>query len=342
MVMAMDKMKFYSTDCGFRKQLRSMKVSNCPVKVVHDLKDLGVYFAAVSQQTAKNYKERFHKCQIRFQKLAVVAWPDNRRAATLMRVILPVVLYGSELTHFSFSTYKQLRGRCSSSLWGARNARDHYLAPLLSASCMYEPFLIVFKRRWKLVQRLLRRRTGCIVRLWNSILQKYAEDPRLLGPFSYFFSQLHCLGWTILPDASVADQQGTSWCLLTDDWSYVQNMVWDAWVQYVVPFVRNSLQYEGLMPFHLSWIRAGYQSGQQYNSLLAKYASGAIMSTEAKSHFLAVSEASCQLCGASGGPVHLLRSCSVTQHVREQGMSAELLQFSCSVGVSGLFLIFRA
>ena len=142
MVMAMDKMKLYSTDCGFRRQLRSMKVSNCPVKVVHDLKDLGAYFAAVSRQTAKNYKERFQKCQIRFQKLAVVAWPDNRRAATLMRVILPAVLYGSELTHFSFSTYKQLRGRCSSSLWGARNARDHDLAPLLSASCMYEPFLL--------------------------------------------------------------------------------------------------------------------------------------------------------------------------------------------------------
>ena len=126
-------------------------------------------------------------------------------------------------------------------------------------------------------------------------------------------------------------------CLLTNDWSYVQKMVWDAWVQYVVPFVRNSLQYEGLMLFHLSWIRAGYQSGQQYNSLLANYASRAIMSMEAKSHFLAVSEASCQLCGAAGGPVHLLRSCSATQHLREQGMSAELLQFSCSVGVSGLF-----
>ena len=175
-----------------------------------------------------------------------------------------------------------------------------------------------------------------LLNLWNSITQKYAEKSTFAGSLLVFLFPT-CLGWTILPDAFVADQQGTSWCLLTDDWSHVQNLVWDAWVQYVVPFVRNGLQYEGLMSFHLSWIRAGYQSGQQYNSLLANYASGAILSTEAKSHFLAVSEASCRLCGASGGPVYLLRSCSATQHLREQGMSAELLQFYCSVGLRGFF-----
>ena len=64
MVMAMNKVKFYSTDCDFRIQLRSMKVSDCP------LKDLGVCFAAVSRQTAQNYKDRFQK--VRFDSRSLL------------------------------------------------------------------------------------------------------------------------------------------------------------------------------------------------------------------------------------------------------------------------------
>ena len=53
MVMAMNKMKFYSTHAAHRKELKHMAVCNHPVTVVHDLKDLGVFFSAVAKQSAK-------------------------------------------------------------------------------------------------------------------------------------------------------------------------------------------------------------------------------------------------------------------------------------------------
>ena len=215
--------------------------------------------------------------------------------------------------HNSESTLRQLRGRCSAALWGPRNARDHFLAPLLSASCIYEPFLIILQRRWKLLQRLLRRRAVSVLQTWSSVLAKYHDDPRLLGPCSYLFHQFQQLGWTLQYDAFVVDQYGTHWNILTDDWSSVQTFIWDAWVQRILPKVRDSEQFSGLLLFHLGLTRSALMSGKQYNTLLANYCTGAILSTGAKVHFLEDKDAVCQLCCQPGGPVHLITECPATR-----------------------------
>ncbi|CAE7198028.1 Pol [Symbiodinium natans] len=188
MSMSFDKLKMYATDVKARKFLRASQISGHSLQVVHDFKDLGVFFCAVQGQTAKGFNVRFEKMQHRFQKLQVVRWSDFRKAKSLSRVILPGVLYGSELVHISTSSFRKLRGRCSSALWGRSNQRDHFLAPLLSAADIYEPFLIVFQKRWQSLQKGIRQDPVNIVRHWNMVLA--AGHSMLVGPISYFQEQL--------------------------------------------------------------------------------------------------------------------------------------------------------
>ena len=53
--------------------------------------------------------------------------------------LLLMLLYGCELSHYSWSSLRQLRGRCSAVLWGQGNNRDHFLSPLVSAADVFEP-----------------------------------------------------------------------------------------------------------------------------------------------------------------------------------------------------------
>ena len=170
MTLSFDKLKFYSTDEGSRKKLKASQIQGHKLQVVHDFQDLGVFFCTVKRKSAKCFNTRFQKMQHRFQKLQVARWSDFRKAKSLSRVILPAVLYGAELTHFSASSFKSLCARCSSSLWGKSNQRDHYLAPLLAAADVYEPFLLVFSQRWRTLQRMLRRYHEDVLRRWNVVL----------------------------------------------------------------------------------------------------------------------------------------------------------------------------
>ena len=99
MILARDKLVFYSNDENHRKILRSSTVEGKLCKVAHDFRDLGVFFCAAQRQSAKLCAVWFQAAQSRFQRLAVLGWSDYIRSKCLVRIILPAVLYGCELSH---------------------------------------------------------------------------------------------------------------------------------------------------------------------------------------------------------------------------------------------------
>ena len=284
--------------------------------VAHDFQDLGVFFCACKRMSAKSFATRFQKCQSRFHKLQIMQWPHFRKSASLQRVVLPAITYGVELAHVSDSATRQLRGRCSSCLWGASSQRDHFLAPLVSAAHVYEPFLHIFQKRWNSIQRYFRRYAATACRRWNNIAQ--ADHGHLVGPFAYFFEQVFKLGWAVCDSGLVVDHNGAPWSLFTDSWHRVASFAADAWCVIILPKIRKDDQFDGLLPFDLCLTRKALTDKKSYNSLIANFASGAIFKTKSKQHFLGQEDACCQLCGESGGAVHLLEDCPALALQRSQ------------------------
>ena len=308
MVLALDKLKFYATSPKAREVLRNATFKDISLTVANDFQDLGVYFSSIKRQTAKGFNQRFVHSQSKFQKLQVVSWSDYRRAKTLVRMILPAVLYGVELSHVSWSGYKMLRGRCSSAIWGNHSQREHFLSPLLSASELSEPFILVFLQRWRTTQRMLRRYPEIAFPRWNSILAVMTTE--LYGPLSYFFEQIQQLGWTPLIDGRVKDHYGIIWSVCDVSVKSVRNTVCDAWAAVISTLVRQDDQFESLQPFHVHRSRQVLQpSASQYNSLQANYVVRAIMSTAVKAKFLEADQSLCSLCGREGSACHLLYHC---------------------------------
>ena len=335
MVLALDKLKFYSTDPVVRKTLRARCFQRVPWEVVADFQDLGVYFCAARRQSAKGFNRRFVAAQSRFQKLQVVTWNDYRKSKSLVRTVMPAVLYGCELSHISWSNFKLLRGRCSSALWGQGSHREHYLTPLLGAADMYEPYIMVFLRRWQMVQRMLRRYPDRVYKQWNILLQ--SSGLQLFGPLSYFFEQVRELGWQVLQDGFVQDHTGIGWNVRTVSRKQICTYVTDSWVSMIIPSVRVDSQYEGLQPFCVARIRKHLLVQGKYNVCEANYITGALLTTAVKAKFMSPSEAACPLCGGDGGPAHILYDCGATQSVRDL-LDLSYLQMAPNfIRISGLF-----
>ena len=316
MSLAVDKLKFYATSADARKQRGSTCLGQ-PCCVVHDFQDFGVFFCAARRQTAKCFGTRFQQCQTRFQKLVVAPWADGVKCHSLLRTIVPAVLYGCELTHYSKSSLRMIRGRFSSSLWGQRSRRDHFLAPLLAGAVVYEPFLLILGRRWQAMQRASCQNQDTFRRWWNTAAS--ADESSLLGPFTYFFEQLRQIGWIVEADGFVSDHDGVLWSISWNSWNTVQTLAYTAWVRVITPLVREDEQFSGLQPFQLEQIRSAFSDKKQYNTVLGNYATGAIISSAAKEHYMTSEDACCSLCGSSsGGAVHLLYECPCTKEFRTE------------------------
>ena len=226
-------------------------------------------------------------------------------------------------------------GRCNSALWGQGSHRDRLLAPRLAAADVYEPFLLIFMKRWHMVQRALRRYPSIAYRLWN-IRAKFGSTP-LYGPMSYFFEQVFQLGWIVLQDGVIQSADGVLWDVRLVSKNQVLPWVQDAWVASITGSVREDEQFPGLQPLHLQRARKQFATQTGYNVCLANYSVGAIMSYEVKAKFLSLDKASCPLCGQHGSAEHLLYECGATQRFRDDLDVGCLQSFANFIRLSGLF-----
>ena len=158
------------------------------------------------------------------------------------------------------------------------------------------------------------------------------------GPSLWYihFEQVLILGWSISHDGILYDLDGMEWSVFTDKYAMVRRSVYESWVQFIVPHVREDEQFQGMQPFDLERVRGVLTEKDQYNTVLANYTCGAIVSSQAKQHFLSNADANCSLCGKDGSATHMLYFCSGTKDLAPA--CVELLrELPNAVKVSGLF-----
>ena len=129
------------------------------------------------------------------------AWIDcvwapgsRRKARALKRFIFPAIFYGVGLSTYSKTTM---------SLWGPVNFGDYWLAPLLSADQIYEPFLESLERRIRAFRRFWTLQPAEVTELWNLAQSRSEQNKR-----AYLLEQLLVLGWEIQGDGWVNTQLG--------------------------------------------------------------------------------------------------------------------------------------
>ena len=315
MTLSLDKSFAYSTSAKQRKALRSTKIDGAQVPVVLSFKDLGVSFACVQRGTAAVLKSRVLKAEPRLQTLRLVGWTSCKKARALTRFIAPAVLYGCELSSVSTSALRSIRGKFNAALWGKSSARDHWLAPLLAADQVYEPFCMVlvhrlrsFKRWWTMDPLHARRQWNVVASLVN---------PKHRGPISYLFSQFLTLGWEPLLDGwvQIGPDKLHIWY---HDVSVWKRETMQSWSSLAIGRARDRQGFELPPSLDVAFVRSGFAQGQAYNVLAANVAVGAVFSSEQKKHFAVAEEACCKACGQPDSVEHQFLYCPATQVARDK------------------------
>ena len=246
MTVSLTKSFAYATTKEGRSFLRRTVLEGVSIPVVHDFTDLGVVFSARARGCAKGFQHRLEKNAGKFQKLQLVKWSADRKVTALKRVILPATLYGCEMASISDSSFKCLRGKSNKAVWGEHSQRNHYLAPLVAGSHIYEPWLIVFKKRWQTLRRIWVSVPDFAAK-WNYFAG--VSVSKGMGPLSLFLLDLRFLGWEPQAHGRVALPEGDTLHVYFSNWSLVWGKLLKAWETHVCTQVQSCKGLLGLQGF---------------------------------------------------------------------------------------------
>ena len=333
MTVSLTKSCAYSTCKQSRGFLRRLKVQGATIPVVSDFTDLGVVFCARANGCAKGFQHRLEKNTGKFLKLQLVNWSLGKKVASLCRVILPATLHGCELASLSASSLRSLRGKCNKAIWGEHSQRNHYLAPLIGGSSIYEPWLLVFKQRWQTFRRIWASMPSVWTK-WNQLVK--LSIVKGVGPMSYFLLDLQFLGWEPRENGWIHLPCGSILHIYFSNWDVVWGKLLAAWEGYVTAQVQSYKDLQGLQGFSVVLVRARLATKQGYNSQVANYACGAIVPAQRRKHFTCEQDTKCPFCESYLTTEHMLLHCPSTAVCREN--FTELLQQCTSFEVQwGLF-----
>ena len=268
MVLSLDKSLMYANTNQARHFLKKCKIGGQHVPTKNSFQDLGVVFSTRRQASSQNLHGRFSKHRCRFDKLRLRKWTSNRKAKVLNRAVFPAVLYGAATASASASFLRDVRAAANAAVWGHNSNRDHFMAPLVSAAEIYEPFLHVFKQRWSVLRRLWMAGCASVPAVWHQLSGGMGVGN---GPVSYFVQQLRRIGWDILPDGKVSTDAGLILELITTPWRDVHSLALDAWTKATAAKARSGI---ALPVVNIQMIRSGLSSKDGYNSWLAGYLRG--------------------------------------------------------------------
>ena len=143
MSLSPDKSIAYATSTEFRGILRRFSVEGVFVPVANDFGDLGVQLCTRKASCAKGFQGRVDKNLVKLERLQVLPWSITKKVACLTRFVFPSAMCGSELSSVSVSALGTFQGKYNKAVRGSANQRNHFLAPLLGASEIYEPWIHV-------------------------------------------------------------------------------------------------------------------------------------------------------------------------------------------------------
>ena len=172
--------------------------------------------------------------------------------ASLCRVILPATLHGCELASLSASSLRSLRGKCNKAVWGEHSQRNHYLAPLIGGSSIYEPWLLVFKQRRQTFRRIWASMPSVWTK-WNQLVK--LSIVKGVGPMSYFLLDLQFLGWEPRENGWIHLPCGSMLHIYFSNWDVVWGKLLAAWEGYVTAHVQPYKDLQGLQGLNRDIIR---------------------------------------------------------------------------------------
>ena len=309
MTVSLTKPFAYATTKKDRGFLRRLVVEGISIPVVSDFGDLGVVFSACARSCAKGFQQRLEKNAAKLQKLQFLGWGVDRKAKTLGKVVMPALLYGCAITSISNSSFRCLRGKSNKAIWGDFSQRNHYLAPLVAGSVIYEPWLLVFKQRWQTLRRIWAS-IPALETKWNFVTGR--PSSKGMGPLTHFFLNLRFLGWDPIENGYIRLPDGSKLHVLFSDWSVVWGKLLAAWETHVSTQLQSCKDLRGFQGFSVACVRSQLKTAQGYNSHVANYACGAIVPAQRRKHFACDLDLQCPFCNAMLTTEHMLLSCPAT------------------------------
>ena len=210
--------------------------------------------------------------------------------------------------------YKCLRGKSNKAVWGEHSQRNHYLAPLVAGSHIYEPWLIVFKKRWQTLRRIWVSVPDFAAK-WNYFVG--VSVSKGMGPLSLFLLDLRFLGWEPQAHGRVALPEGDTLHVYFSNWSLVWGKLLRAWETHVCAQVQSCKGLLGLEGFSVVRVRSRLETKHGYNAHVANYACGAIVPAQRRKHFTCDEDLKCPFCDGLLTTEHMLLSCPATAPCRE-------------------------
>ena len=308
-----DKTRAYATSAEGRQRLRSVTVQGFPLSVLLRIDDLGVDFNVSRQQVAATVLRRLELNQPKLQRLQVLPWAADRKAMVLSRVIQPAIFFGCELSAVSLSTFSTIRGKFSSAIWGKSNQRNHFIAPLLSSSVVYEPFVHVFIRRVAALQRAFAANPTTVQRRWDEVL---GCTQRVSGPFSYLLQQILDIGWVPASGLVCVDQAGERLHLGFCSKQHLRSSALNSWWFVISTKLPSQPGLQDVSEVNLVHTLSLRHHAKVKATVTGCFSAGAALFSSQKKHFLPDAASNCRHCGREDSQIHRLQKCSFYEYAR--------------------------
>ena len=239
-------------------------------------------------------------------------WSSLRRSwAPLWQklAVIPTTVWSSALHGiygfcFGESHLDALRRQAISALKLQTAGSNPFLRLTLSSTPSADPGLWRAQHVLHTFRRLVTKEPR-FLSLWRSFMAQYQGD-LYSGPFSQLVRVLNQLGWSINPPF-VLDHDGCEHHLLQLDAHCLQQLVHDAWLQYVAQLVQHRKTMTDLRGIDMKLVASARASlSALETSLVSALQSGAFTGAAQHGKYDLTKDGNCQLCRVPDTPTHWL------------------------------------
>ena len=307
-----EKTAAFATTATNRTELRKLCFADCKLNVVHATHDLGVTFTSTKRVTSGSIMTRFQANLPKLDRLQAFPWKTHRKVQMINRSIAPSLLYGCALASTSATMLANIRKRFNSAVWGKKSHRNHFLAPLLGAEDVYEPYHWIFSARLQAFRRAANQQPDATVRRWNLAMQ----EEKATGPIRYFLDFLAILKWEAQPNFLVVTLTCTV-NLLADNLQQILQLMKQDWWIHVADKLADKEAWSGMRWVDWHFTRKMRRACDFHASLAGNFTTGAAIFSDQKKHFLVnQDDIHCFHCGAVDSQAHRLFDCPFYDHCR--------------------------
>ena len=280
------------------------QLGTLPFKMVTSARELGGVLSFTRKRFTGQQAKQFLALEPRWHSL-LMSWAPFRQKLTM----LPVVFWSSALhgiygSCFGETHLEKLRGKALNALKLKRAGANPLLRLALSPQPGADPAFWRAQQTFRALRRLLRKEPRLMTN-WKFFMANF-EGQLFSGPFSQLLTVSSQLGWSIHPPY-VVDHDGISHHILTLADTTWDDLLYDAWLQYVCQQVRHRTSMNDLVGIDPHLARGVSSGGTALDgALISSLQSGAFMSASQHGKYDLTKTAICAHCQVDDTPLHWL------------------------------------